>query len=96
MKIVSSGIITDKKEEQYYIGKVSIRGDNSVQHKNKWKLFPIHNPDFIRLFKILEAVICEITASMQNISFDKITNMKNWLKNNWLEELDSIKKYFVQ
>ena len=90
-----TGIITDKQNEMYSIAKVSIRGDNSIQHKNDWKLFGFYNNKLVRLLKILEAVICDITAKELGIDLVSVSNLKELLADNWLDDLKRIKNYFI-
>jgi len=87
--------ISDKCGNQYKIAKVSIRGDDSIQHKNKWKLFAPFNKDIVWLISVLESFIFEIMTLEKKTNPDSIINWKKWLSDNWINEFEKIRDYFL-
>lgn len=79
----------------YSLAKVSIRPDNSVQHKKTWKLYSFYNKNVIQLIKTLESVLCDITVLERGIDSIFIFDWRSWLMDNWLDEFERLKPYFL-
>jgi len=45
---------------------------------------------------MIESLICDISVKEKEVSPDSISNWKEWLNNNWLEELEKLKHYFIE
>lgn len=89
-----TGEIKDDEDNLYSLAKVSIRPDNSVQHKKTWKLYSFYNKNVIQLIKTLESVLCDITVLERGVDPISISDWKSWLMDNWLDEFERLKSYF--
>ena len=45
---------------------------------------------------MLESLICDFSVKEKGVLPNSISNWKEWLNNNWLEELDKLKRYFIE
>ena len=90
-----TGIIRDSESRLYKLAKISVSPDNQARHLQTWKIFSFYNDTFTDVVETIKSLVIDITFLKRNIRKKNINNLQNWLKDNWLEEFNSIKHYFV-
>ena len=88
-----AGLILDKNGDSYKLAKVSVSPEGWVRHKAKWKLMCFFNEKLKVLIETIKAAVFDITILEKANEETRITDLPNWLKQNWLDELAVIKKY---
>ena len=83
-----------KDKIAYRLAKVSMGKGGRLRHLGKWKLFEDPKASLNKLFKVLKALICDITLREKKIKSESVDNFDDWLRENWLEEFSTIKHYF--
>ena len=90
----NSLLISDTSGRALKLARVTITRNERITHKGNWKFYAFFNEKIHSVFKILKAAIIDIILSETKVTLDTIPDLKKWLKKNWLEDFDEIKKYF--
>lgn len=86
--------LISKEGNIFRLAKVSMDSGGRLRRLSSWKLFKETENSCQKIKSTLKALIYDITVQERNVNTKKIDNWEKWLKDNWLDEFESIKNYF--
>ena len=89
-----TGNIIVNENKMYRLAKISVSPDGHGRHTNDWKLFGLYNDELTCILELIKNVIIEMTIVEREVVFEEIRNLQSWLQDNWLEDLNFLKKYY--
>jgi len=89
-----SQCLFSENKEKYSLAKVSMEKGGRLKRLETWKFFIDPSLAINNMIQILKASIFDLTTQIKKVDSHKIKNWEEWLQDNWLEEFNSIKKYF--